>query len=83
MSLRQDIEAAINKNSAERGSNTPDFILADFLLASLAAFDTASLRREEWYGAKNSPGSSVSGREYATSPGHMDDCFCKQCEVKK
>ena len=39
--LRADITDAINRNSAENGSNTPDFILAGFILQCLQAFDTA------------------------------------------
>lgn len=49
MALREDIENAINRNSAENGSNTPDFILAEYLTDCLAAFDKAVLRRAEWY----------------------------------
>ena len=39
--LRQEIAAAINRHSAENGSNTPDFILAEYLTDCLAAFDKA------------------------------------------
>jgi hypothetical protein len=52
MSLRQEIETALNKASAENNSNTPDFVLAEYLLDSLAAFDKATNRREEWYGRR-------------------------------
>jgi hypothetical protein len=48
--LRKDIESAINKSSAENGSNTPDFILAEFMVACLAAFDAGVKGRETWYG---------------------------------
>lgn len=57
--LRQDIERAINRHSAESGSNTPDFILADFLVDCLAAFDKASRAREKWYGKALSIGGGV------------------------
>ena len=50
MKLRKEIEEAINRNSAENGSGTPDFILAEFLTDSLAAFDKATKERERWYG---------------------------------
>lgn len=50
--LRKDIQAAINRNNAESGSDTPDFILADYLLAVLSAYDNALARREAWYGMK-------------------------------
>ena len=49
MELRKDIESAINRNSAENGSNTPDFILAEFLVGCLVAFDRAVNTREGWY----------------------------------
>lgn len=48
--LQQDVEAAINHHSAENESNTPDWILAQYLLACLAAFNTAVQQRENWYG---------------------------------
>jgi hypothetical protein len=50
MSLRDDIGNAINASSAENGSNTPDFVLAEYLTDCLAAFDKASRERERWYG---------------------------------
>lgn len=49
MSLKLDIEEAINKHSAESGSDTPDFILAEYLVDCLAAFDKAMKRRSSWY----------------------------------
>ena len=47
--LRTDIEMAINRNSAENGSDTPDFILAVYLLNCLEAFDKAVHARSAWY----------------------------------
>lgn len=47
--LRKKIEQAINCVSAESGSDTPDFILAEFLVDCLAAFDKATTRRTEYY----------------------------------
>lgn len=49
MTLRDDIQTAINRNSAENGSDTPDFILAEFLTGCLAAFDAATSQRDKWY----------------------------------
>ncbi len=40
----------INSLSIENKSNTPDFILAEFLVYCLAAFEATSLRREAWFG---------------------------------
>jgi hypothetical protein len=48
--FRRELEDLINRKTMEAGSNTPDFILADFLVASLKAFDAAIDAREKWYG---------------------------------
>lgn len=53
--LRDDIESAINRVSAENGSNTPDFILAQYLVDCLAAYDKAVTAREKWYGREPKP----------------------------
>ena len=47
--LRTDIEMAINRNSAENGSDTPDFILAEYLMTCLEAFDKTVHARSDWY----------------------------------
>lgn len=44
MSLRERVEQALNHSSAENGSDTPDFILANYLLGCLAAFDEGGPR---------------------------------------
>lgn len=49
MTLRDEISDVINNNSAENGSNTPDFVLADYLTACLAAFDAATNARDTWH----------------------------------
>lgn len=50
MTLAQDIAAALNRASRENESDTPDFILAEYLLGCLAAFETATRARERWRG---------------------------------
>ena len=50
--LRKAISEAINSVSAENGSDTPDFILADFLTDCLEAWNTAIKRRNDWYAPK-------------------------------
>lgn len=57
--FRAELEALINKHSMENGSNTPDFILADFLRGTLANFDLAIKARERWYG--RDPASGLGG----------------------
>jgi len=48
--LQDDITDAINRHSAENGSNTPDFILGEYLAACLMNFNAATRAREKWYG---------------------------------
>ncbi len=56
ITFQQKLEALINENSMENGSNTPDFILAEFLIHCLATFDKVTKQRDEWYGVKLEPG---------------------------
>lgn len=53
MTFRKEIESLINRHSMENGSDTPDFILADYLVACLTAFDAAVKRREELRASKD------------------------------
>ena len=39
--FRNDLRDLINLHNMERGSNTPDFILAEYLINCLEAFDNA------------------------------------------
>jgi hypothetical protein len=48
--FEQELEALINRYSQENLSNTPDFILAEFLLLCLVAWNHATTERERWYG---------------------------------
>lgn len=50
--LGADIAEVINKHSRENESNTPDFILGEYLLDCLKAFEKCSNSREAWYGKK-------------------------------
>lgn len=47
--FRKELAALINKHSKENGSNTPDWILAEYLSDCLAAFDRAIQHRKDWY----------------------------------
>ena len=49
-SFREQLTSLLNRNSKENTSDTPDFILAGYLLSALDAFDKATLERERWYG---------------------------------
>jgi hypothetical protein len=46
--FRGGLEKLLNRESRENGSDTPDFVLADYLARCLEAFDEATKRRDEW-----------------------------------
>ncbi len=50
LSLEGELREIINRHSAENGSDTPDFVLAQYLIGCLNLFDSAVGRRELWYG---------------------------------
>jgi len=58
-SFRKELESIINCHSMENTSNTPDFILAEYLTSCLLAFDTATQQRETWYGRDARPTSKT------------------------
>lgn len=47
----RDIAGVINTHSMENGSNTADFILAEYLYSCLLAFDAACATREQMHHA--------------------------------
>lgn len=48
--FENELQSLINRYSKENESNTPDFILAQYLAGCLATFATATQQRETWYG---------------------------------
>ena len=48
--FRTELVALINKYSIENLSDTPDFILGEYLQGCLATFNIATRKREKWYG---------------------------------
>jgi len=59
--FEKDLEHLINHHSQENASNTPDFILAQYLAGCLAVFDTAVQQRETWYGRDARPSAIAVG----------------------
>ena len=53
--LEHAIASVLNCFSAENPSNTPDWILAQYLLGCLAAWNTGVQQRETWYGRDARP----------------------------
>lgn len=47
--FRRELEHLINRYSMENGSNTPDFMLAEYLIGCLKNFDLIVNKRTQWY----------------------------------
>lgn len=47
--FRQELQNLLNYHSVEQYSDTPDFILANYLIRCLESFDIAIAERERWY----------------------------------
>lgn len=57
--FRRELEHLINRHSMENGSDTPDFLLAQFLTGALELFDTTVKEREKWYGREKTSDGTV------------------------
>ena len=68
-SFREKLENLINAHSMENGSDTPDFILAEFMADSLRAFDKATKERSRWYGhiTRESPNLELDDTQHPVS----------------
>ena len=47
--FEKELENLINKYNKENGSDTPDFILAEYLLGCLETWNNSIKKREKWY----------------------------------
>lgn len=55
----KELSNLINRHSQENGSNTPDFILAEYIQACLDNFNKTTKARDKWYGVHLTPGIST------------------------
>ena len=62
------LEEAINCHSVENESNTPDFILAQFLRGCLVSWNMAVQQRENWYGRDPRPSCAAASIDPAVAP---------------
>lgn len=59
-SFAEDLRAVLNRHNAESAiGNTPDFILAEYLVECLTILGSAITKRDVWYGINPYPGSGV------------------------
>lgn len=48
--FRSELTKLLNRTGKENGSNTPDFILAQFIENIIIAFDFTLQQRDKWHG---------------------------------
>ena len=49
-SFERELESLVNRYSRESDSDTPDFILAQYIVGCLQAFNIATRSRDTWHG---------------------------------
>jgi len=47
--LKREISSVLNKYSQENRSNTPDFILAEYMLGCLTVYENTISMRNNWF----------------------------------
>jgi hypothetical protein len=57
--FEQDLQKLINYYSQENSSDTPDFILAEYLVNCLNAFSISVRKRDKWYHQEKFDGYSI------------------------
>ncbi len=50
MDFEKELERLLNKYNMEAGSDTPDFLLAEYLRSCLTVFNVVMVKRAKWYG---------------------------------
>ena len=51
--FKKELELLINKYSIENESDTPDWIIAEYMMNSLQIFNNTINQREKWYDRSN------------------------------
>jgi len=54
--FEKELDVLLNCHNMELASNTPDYILAQYLIGCLKVFNIAIQQRETWYGRDPGPG---------------------------
>lgn len=50
LTFEKELEGLINKYSVENGSDTPDFLIAEFMSNCLIAYQQVITKRDKWFG---------------------------------
>lgn len=66
------LETLVNAYSQENASNTPDFILAQYLASCLSAWNTGVQQRETWHGRDPRPAAAIPSPPPAPDAGEKE-----------
>lgn len=80
--LEERLKELLNSENREQDSDTPDFILAEYMMACLDAFELANNKREVWYGVELVPG-QAKGRRLDTLDVSGSVFFCSTCQCMR
>lgn len=61
--FQSELTSLLNRYSRENASNTPDWILRDYLCGCLAVFNAGVKARDKWYGMSPGPGAAEAAKE--------------------
>lgn len=78
----QKLTVLLNENNKENGSNTPDFVLAEYLTNCLGNFEAATKAREKFYGVSSRPGLPIENNK-VVSITQMDDDHIHAIELNE
>lgn len=67
-SFQEALRELINRHSMENGSDTPDYMLAEYLCDCLATYETIIVKRERWYGRKVGQLAAVGVKDLMPAP---------------
>lgn len=75
-----ELVSLLNRHCIENRSNTPDFILAEYLMDCLRSWEVAVVKRGDWYGKHMSIGQAepLDGCTSACSEHHTFEPPCEQ-----
>jgi hypothetical protein len=65
--FKRELQEVINRHSKESGSNTPDYVLADYLIGCLNTFNDSVNAMEKHYGREKAPEWTAENREDVNS----------------
>ncbi len=69
--FERDLASLLNRYCRENQSDTPDFILAEYLISCLESWNFAVVAREMWYGRQAGNGAAILSSDASNPPGAL------------